>query len=35
MRARADELHGTLEVMPAPDGTGTCLVWAVPIPKSD
>ena len=35
MRTRADELNGTLDVAPAPDGTGTCLVWAVPIPKSD
>jgi len=31
MRARADELHGTLDVHPAPDGTGTCLRWTVPI----
>jgi signal transduction histidine kinase len=35
MQARADELSGTLSVGPAPDGTGTCVAWAVPITKPE
>ena len=35
MQVRADELGGTLRVGPAPDGAGTCLTWAVPIPKPE
>lgn len=31
MQVRADELGGTLGVGPAPDGTGICLSWTVPI----
>ena len=31
MRARAEELHGTFDVGPAPDGMGTRLRWAIPI----
>jgi signal transduction histidine kinase len=31
MRSRAGDLDGTLDVSPAPDGTGTCLRWTVPI----
>jgi signal transduction histidine kinase len=33
MRSRADDLGGTLVIDRAPDGTGTCLSWTVPLPK--